>query len=134
MPKTNLTIGSWHSEHVTLATVSPPRSEVDGQQQRHLFLSAGWFFVVVTLILAASIIHPAWRQHWRWGTKKSGAPMTGVGRIAWLFAFGACSVACFARGLGTDTGILTLSMMFVAFAFLLGAAWFDSSKFRQQKK
>ena len=132
MPKTNLAIAGWHPE-IIAAVFAPPRNEAEALHQRYVFLCAGWFFLAVTLILAASVVHSQWRQHWRWGTKKFGAPMTSFGRLAWIFAFAVCSASCFVRGLGTENGALILVLMFAAFALLLSAAWYDSWRFRQQK-
>ena len=115
---------------VFLALASAPRSEAEALHQRHVLLCAGWFFLVVTLILAASILKPNWRKHWRWGTMKTGTPMTAVGRIAWIFAFAICSAASFSRGLGGDSPIV-LILMVAAFAFLLVAAWYDTWHFRR---
>ena len=131
MPQTNLKIGGWH-EGVTLAMAPAPRSEAEALHQRHVFLCAGWFFLVVTLILAVSILHPEWRKQWRWGTKKTGAPMTAAGRIAWIFAFAVCSASCLVKGLGTESGVLFPLLMVGAFAFLLGAAWYDSWHSKQK--
>jgi hypothetical protein len=122
--------GGWHHQ-ILFALAAAPRTEAEALHQRHVFLCAGWFFLVVTLILAASVVHPEWRKYWRWGTMKTGTPMTAVGRVAWIFAFAVCGASCLTKGWGNESELLII-LMVAAFGFLLCAAWYDSWQFKRQ--
>lgn len=80
------------------AMASPPRTPDEVQRHFEGAMLVGWFFLACVLVMFGSVIRPAWRAKWRWGRRSPGAPMSALGRGAWIACFLLWSLALLGEG------------------------------------